>query len=188
MFESSTDLANYLAPNERVLWEGRGRRRLTATSTSAILFIGLFAAMALLFLVLFSIRSSPGPSGRTDIAPFIILPLLFLVIGVAVGVPLYFASHQTANARYVVTTSAAMIVSRGMWTSKRVTVIPLRNMPQIAVTENRDGTGTLTFGSSPFTGYGRYSSGWLMDSIPAFWNIERPLEVYQLIRKQMSEQ
>jgi hypothetical protein len=65
-------------------------------------------------------------------------------------------------------------------------VVALKNLQQITLSENRDGTGTLTLGSSPYA-YGRYSSSWAIDSMPTFANIEKPQEVYQLIRKQMDE-
>jgi hypothetical protein len=68
-----------------------------------------------------------------------------------------------------------------------VTIIPLKNIQQLTLSENRDGTGTLTFGQSLYSGYGRYGSSWLMDAVAAFWNIEQPQDVYQLIRKQLAE-
>jgi hypothetical protein len=67
-----------------------------------------------------------------------------------------------------------------------VTVAPLRSPPVITVHLNRDDTGTLMFGHSPWLTGARYSGGWSSPA-PAFWNIERPLEVYQLIRRQMGE-
>ncbi len=86
----------------------------------------------------------------------------------------------------MVTSAAAIIVSENRWTGKRVTVIPLKSAPQVSLTENRDGTGTLMFGHNPLMINSRYSGGWWTDSLPAFWNVERPLEVYQLIRRQMT--
>jgi len=73
------------------------------------------------------------------------------------------------------------------WSGRRLTVLPLKNLPQITLSENRDGTGSLTFGQSLYSNYGRYSNSWMLDSTPAFSNIEQPLDVYQLIRKQMAE-
>ena len=96
--------------------------------------------------------------------------------------------QRTGNARYTVTTASAIIrYPATAWAGQRTTVLPLKNLQQLTLNENRDGTGTLTFGQSFMAGYGRYSSSWLMESTPAFWNIERPREVYQLIRKQMAE-
>ena len=187
MFDTSNDLARYLSPGERILWEGRGRRRLTSTSMGGLIFLTVFVAMALIFLMIFAVGGLSS-RGRGDQIAVVVVPLIFLAVAFAVGVPLFIAGRQTANARYVVTSSAAMIVSQSSWTGRRVTVIPLKNAPQISLAENRDGTGTLIFGSNPYLGYGRYSSGWWTEAIPAFWNIERPLEVYQLIRKTMNNE
>lgn len=191
MFEPSTDLANFLIPNERVLWEGRGKRGLFATSSMGITFALIFGAVAIILVLVFVIVGATATRSTRDSPPievFIILPIIFLIVGLSVGLPLLLAGRQTGNARYVVTTTTAMIVSQGAWSGKRVTVIPLKNITQMSLTENRDGTGTLTFGANPLAGYGRYSGGWLADTVPTFSNIERPIEVYQLIRKQMSEQ
>jgi uncharacterized integral membrane protein len=190
MFETTNDLANYLSPNERVLWEGRGQRRWSLASNTGVTFAAIFGGVMFLIVLVFiivgvmtsrSTRSSPPPE------VFIIPLIIFVIIGLSVGIPLFLMSRQTGNARYVVTSSAALIVSRGALTGRRVTVIPLKNLAQISLTENRDGTGTLMFGQSLYAGYGRYSNSWFADSVPAFSNIERPLEVYQLIRKQMNE-
>jgi hypothetical protein len=184
MFEASNDLTTYLVPDERVLWEGRGKRKLTSTSTGGLLFLVIFIGLALFFVVLFFTTSASSRS-RGDTVPMIIVPVMFVFVGLVVGIPLYLAGRQTSNARYIVTTLSAMIISQTMWLGKRVTVVALKNAPQITFTENRDGTGTLTFGSNPYMAYGRTYSSWYADAVPAFWNIERPLEVYQLIRKTM---
>jgi hypothetical protein len=88
----------------------------------------------------------------------------------------------------VTTASALIFYPPTAWSGNRLTVLPLKNLQQITLSENRDGTGTLTFGQSLMAGYGgRYSNSWWADSTPAFSNIEQPRDVYQLIRKQMAE-
>jgi hypothetical protein len=188
MFETTNDFANYLSPNERVLWQGTGRRRANSASVSGWVFLGIFAAMAIIFLALI-VTIPRSSSSRGDQAVFVILPIIFLAVGLGVGLPLLLMGRRATNAQYFITTSAAFIVSPATsWSGKRVAVIPLKNLQQITLAENRDGTtGSLTFGVYPQTVNARYSGGWWLDSMPAFWNIERPLDVYQLIRKQMSE-
>ena len=96
-------------------------------------------------------------------------------------------SAVKVSARYFVTNaSAIMVYSPTAWSGRRVTVVPLKNLQQLTVSENRDGTGTLTLATSP-AAYGRYSSSWAADAVPAFTNIEKPWEVYHLIRRQMDE-
>jgi hypothetical protein len=186
MFETTNELSNYLAPNERVVWQGQGKRRLN--SAGGWIVLAIFAAMAVGF-VTFYIASIPvAGRARGDLSPAVILPLIFLVVGLSIGIPLMAMSGRSRNARYFVTTVSAIILyPPTAWSGKRVTILPLKNLQQITLSENRDGTGTLTFGQSLYSGYGRYSNSWLMDSIPAFSNIERPQEIYQLIRKQMAE-
>lgn len=189
MFDMTSDLNNYLAPNERVLWQGQGRRKIFSTANPGVLFALIFGGIAALMLIIFpGIGASSRSSSSVPSFFVVFFPLLFIVIGLGVGVPLSMLSRNSANARYSVTTAAAIIVNDNRWLSgKRTTIVPLKNIAQLSLTENRDGTGTLTFGSNPSAAYGRYNSSWLMDSTPAFWNIEKPLEVYQLIRRQMSE-
>ncbi len=116
------------------------------------------------------------------------MPIIFLAVGLGVGMPWVLMGSRASKARYFVTNSSAIIVYAPIARSgRRVTVVPLKNLQQITLSENRDGTGTLTLASSPYAAYGRYSSSWAIDSVPTFANIEKPWEVYQLIRKQMDE-
>jgi hypothetical protein len=95
--------------------------------------------------------------------------------------------NRAGKARYFVTNlSAIMVYAPIANAGQRVIVVSLKNLQQITLSENRDGTGTLTLASSPYA-YGRYSSSWASDAVPTFANIEKPWDVYQLIRKQMDE-
>ena len=187
MFETTSDLSDYLAPNERVLWQGRGRRRLNSTAAGGYAFIAMFVVLALVFIVLLLTTTRGGRGSSGDAAALVILPLIFIGVGLGVGIPLVLMGQRSTHARYVVTTTAALIVyAPTAWAGRRVTLVPLKNLAQLTLTENRDGTGTLTFGQSPLTSYGRYSNSWWLDSMAAFWNIEQPRDVYQLIRRQMT--
>ncbi len=186
MFDSTNDLNLYLAPGERVLWQGQGKRRLSSSVIGGWFFLAVFVGMALIFGVLFATLSSS--SGNSDTIFLIILPIIFLAVGLGVGLPWILLSRRASNARYFVTNSSAIIVySPATGMGKRVMVVPLKNLQQLTLSENRDGTGTLAMASSPYAAYGRYSGSWLTDSAPVFANIEQPLEVYQLIRRQMDE-
>ncbi len=189
MFEMTGELNNYLASNERVLWQGQGKRRLNSSAMGGCFFIAMFVAFALFFGVLFVTLSSSSRSARSsDSVVFIILPIIFLSVGLGVGVPWVLLSNRASHPRYFVTNLSAIIIySPVPGLGKRVIVVALKNLQQLTLNENRDGTGTLTLAPSPYAAYGRYSNSWLADSAPTFANIERPLEVYQLIRKQMDE-
>jgi hypothetical protein len=140
------------------------------------------------FVALFAALSSGSRGARSgDSVVFMILPIIFLAVGVSVGVPWALMGIRSSNPRYFVTNSSAIIVySPVSGLGKRVMVVSLKNLQQITLSENRDGTSTLAFAPSPIAAYGRYSNSWLTDSVPTFAHIERPLEVYQLIREQMT--
>lgn len=188
MFDLTSELTAYLAPNERVLWQGQGQRRLTSAAAGGYLFIAMFVGFALIFgALLLSMSSSRGTRGSDDSPAFAILTIVFLAVGLGVGLPWVLLGKRASTARYVVTNLSALIVYAPLANSvRRVTVVALKNLPQLTISENRDGTGTLTFGASLYA-YGRYANSWAMDAVPTFANIEQPWEVYQLIRKQMDE-
>lgn len=187
MFDMTNDLNNYLAPNERILWQGQGQRKFLSATNPGILFALIFGGIAAFMLIIFmTVGSSTRSSNSVPSFVVVFFPLLFIAIGLGVGIPMS-TMGRGANARYFVTNAAAIIVNASRWTGKRTTIVPLKNIAQLSLTENRDGTGTLTFGSNPLAAYGRYGNSMYASATPAFWNIEKPLEVYQLIRKQMSE-
>ncbi|HTP09354.1 MAG TPA: hypothetical protein VMP08_13955 [Anaerolineae bacterium] len=188
MFDLTGELNAYLAPNERILWQGQGKRRVSSVAWGGYFFIAMFVSFALFFGALFAGLSSASRGARSDDSlVFIILPIIFLGVGLGVGIPWVLMGNRASKARYFVTNLSAIIVYALIANAgRRVTVVSLKNLPQLTLNENRDGTGTLTLGSSP-SAYGRYSNSWAIDSAPTFANIERPQEVYQLIRKQMDE-
>lgn len=191
-FDVMSDLSHYLSSGERVLWEGRSRHRTGATWNAGVIFVGIFVAVAILvFVIVAAVASSRGLDADDRVVGLLIMPIIFLAVGLGIGIPLIVMGRRYGDSRYVVTSSAAMIVIPGGWGGKQVQVVPLRNVSLISLVENRDGTGTLTFGQNPMWAYGaRYSGArWMggAGSVPAFWNIERPAEVYQLIRRQMNE-
>jgi hypothetical protein len=189
MFDFTSELNAFLAPGERVLWQGQGKRRLNSSALGGYFFIAMFVSFALFFGTLFATLASSSRSARNgDSVVFIILPIVFIAIGLGVGVPWVLMSSRASKARYVVTNLSAIIVySPSAWLGRRITVVPLKNLPQFTLSENRDSTGTLTFAASSYPAYGRSASSWQSDAVPAFANIEQPLEVYQLIRRQMDE-
>lgn len=189
MFETSSDLAQYLSPGERVLWQGRSRRRPGVASGGGMLFLGIFVAIAVMVFVIFAvIVSERGFESDDAVVWLVILPIIFLAVGLGVGIPLLAVSRRYGDSHYAVTSSSAIIASEGGWSGRQVMVVPLRGKPLLSLIENRDGTGTIVFGQNMMMATNmRYAGGWWSSSVPAFWNIDRPLEVYQLIRRQVDE-
>jgi hypothetical protein len=170
------------------LWQGQGTRRVTSAAWGGYFFIVMFVGFALVFGGLFAALSSNSRSLRSDDSlAFMIMTIVFLAVGLGVGIPWVMLGQRASKAQYFVTNLSAIIVYAPVANlGRRVTVVALKNLPQITLNENRDSTGTLTFGSSPYA-FGRYSSSWAIDSVPTFANIEKPWDIYQLIRKQMDE-
>ena len=196
MFDAANGpIAPYLAPDERILWQGRSRRRFWGAplGVGALLltvFVGIGAAMFVVFGFLAERSANPNAASQQGILiVFTILPLIFVVVGLAVGLPLLIVGRQLGNNQYYVTSEAAIIVSESRWFGRRLTVAPLANLPMLSLSENRDGTGSILFGTSPYltTANTRYNGGLWSGSLPAFWNIEQPREVYRLIRQQARE-
>lgn len=241
MIDMPDTLAPYLAPNERVLWQGHNAR---AKSTSFLRsigpgLVGMVLALVIAYLIVFvgspgsSLNIGTGVDSRLEVfllvllifGPFLMLPVWqrlqpgsatlqrsWSVIGfvvilacvmllaivlfrsvlslallplLAMGsiTALIMADMQQAQtARYVVTNLSAVIVSTGTLRGDQVRIVPLKNLTEIQVVANRDGTGSLLLGANSS---GR--SGGRVNSPPAFWNIEKPMEVYQLMRKQLDD-
>jgi hypothetical protein len=187
MLDAQQNLTPYLSTGEKILWQGRGRPKLfSQQSIGGFLFLGIFLFIALFVTAIFISVAASNPRNAPP-APIFLLPLLFVFIGLVIGIPLILYGRQMSNALYIITTHAAMIASESRVIGKRVTIVPLKNVPVVTLMENRDGTGTLMFGQSILPPNLRYSGSLMLDTTPAFWNIEQPLQVYQLIRKQMSE-
>ena len=153
----------------RPLWQRRPAKSITLFGVD-LPVIGAIAILAGIFLLVFILWQGMAFS------------LVLVAIVPALLIFMAEDSQRDQNADYVVTNLSALIVPTGATRGKRVTMVPFRNLTGIEVAENRDGTGTLVFGTRPNT-TNRTRAG----SLLAFWNIERPWDVYQLIRKQIDE-
>lgn len=183
MFEATPEIDPYLVPGERVLWQGRSRRRMGSTARWTLYIV---AAGAALIFVLTLIGTFAGRGNLSTLS--LMPPLLIFIIGLAVVIPLGANPGRSTQARYWVTSQSALIVYPATaWSGGRVTVIALKSTPQLTLVENRDGTGTLFFGVPPGSSYGRYANNWAVDTVPAFWNIDQPREVYHLMRAQLAD-
>jgi hypothetical protein len=175
MSEAIDSLRQYILPTETVLWEGRSGRR--AGGNVGLLLIPVIAAIVLVLLFQTPLM------GDWYLAPSS-LPLLLLFV-LPFFMAAFFFLAGPRDERYLVT-SRSILISARSWVGKaQVTVIPLRNLQQITLRSFAGSTGTLVFGSSPAGNANTDSSSRF--SLPTFWKIEQPGEVYQLIRKQIDE-
>ena len=184
MFDTTTETALYLARDEKILWQGRNTKRTPTSSSLVLMAFGMCSALAIGYFIVFVWQ--PGSSWGLGLGMSSEMGILLIVL-LIFGPALAFLAYQgrlERNTRYVVTNSAALIVSQGRQSSIRLTTIPFRGLSEVRVVENRDGTGTLMFNDASRA---MASSGGLTPTASAFWNIEKPWEVYQLIRKQIDE-
>jgi hypothetical protein len=71
-----------------------------------------------------------------------------------------------------------------------ITSLDIHRLPRLELNEQRDGTGTIGFESSPsgpFSGRSMNGFGWWVSSLGGptqFVRIDQPRRVYELIRKQ----
>ncbi len=188
MDSSSVGIVPYLAHDEQGLWCGESRRGMGGPQmTLGIILLVVFLGFSvIMFVAVALISAAPARTGSAYPQVFLILPVFFLIIGLAVGLPLVIVGRQLARGQYFVTSRSAIIFTENRWLGRRLTVVPLRHLPLLTLNENRDGSGSLIFALATIgaTGAG-YQNGMWSGGVPAFWNIDQPRDVYFLIRRQM---
>ena len=181
---ATTLLRSYLLRGERILWMGKPRQGIALRAADGILipfslFWGGFAIVwnALVWTMPFS-----GP----DLF-FKLFGLPFLVIGIYIMFGRFF--HDAAIRRklvYAVTDQRVLVLKAAR--SANLTSLDLRHLSALELEEHRDGTGTISFDAgSSWLASGKYGGmDWWLPSLAAksrFFRIERPRDVYSLIRE-----
>ncbi len=184
MSEAPSEPIEYLAPNEKILWQSQSKGRSSATLAVRPIVLAAIATFGVgLMLIYFGAPGSTLNLGRGIGLPWSLL----LIVSVSFG-PLaaLFAwrGRQDRLTCYLVTTSSAMIIGHSGRLAQRATILPLSNLTTIKVIKHRNGTGTLYFN---FGSRDPSASDSLAETPLAFLNIEQPLDVYQLIRQQMAK-
>ncbi|MFN8598109.1 MAG: hypothetical protein U0559_18250 [Anaerolineae bacterium] len=183
MSDMMSESIEYLAPDEKILWQGQSK-----SSSSAALAVRpiMLAAVATLGVGLMLVYVG-APHSVLNLwgigLPWSLLLIILFAFGPVIAM-LAWRGRQDRQTQYLVTTSAAIIVGASSRASQRATILPLRNLTAIKVSRNRDGTGTLHFNFSPRDAA---ANDLFVESTLAFLNIEQPLMVYQLIRQQMGK-
>jgi len=168
---------------ERLLWKGRPRGGITLRAMDFYLIpFSLFWAGFVFFAAFAGVRQGlkNGPAGWSALIP--LSP--FIVIGLYILVGRFFVeAMMRARIEYGVTNRRAIIVS-GFF-SRNIKSIDLRTTPEILLSEKRDGSGTITFGSTPF-GWWMQRNPWGFGSssaTPSFEMIEDVRDVYRTIEQ-----
>ena len=156
--EWPASLRRQLAPGEQVLWQGRPRQGLMLHRADlwVVPFSLMWAGFALHWE--WTVLHSDAP------AFFILWGIPFVLVGLYITVGrFFFDARRRAGTRYALTTERVLLASGKDY--RRVQSLPLRALPDIAVDESADGSGTITLGSAASGPWG----GWGAGLLPPGW-------------------
>ncbi len=167
-----------LLPGENVVWSGTPRTGLLLTARD-------------IFLIPFSFVWCAGVIGWTwgaglsGIGLFDLVGVLFVAVGLSIAVGRFFLdAWLRGGTQYVLTDRRVLIVRRRP--TSDLTALSLDRLPQIRLTQRKDGTGTIRFGSpaSLFSFGGTGFSIWVpsLDPTPQFLGIADAARVFDLLQ------
>jgi hypothetical protein len=179
MNDTSNNFQGELNPGERILWSGQPRQGiiLRAADLFFIPFSLLWGGLALFFAYMSVAEGAP--------LGVVLISTVFGVVGVYVIIGRFLVDIlQRRNTYYALTDKRAIIIS-GVF-AQHIKVLVIKNLPEVGVTTRRNGTGTITFGSShPFAwmyaGSGFPNMG-LYHAAPSFEMIHDVRSVYQIVK------
>lgn len=176
---TSTELERELSVGEHVLWSGQPKPGLQLRLTDAV-----FIPFSLIWAgVIVSWARNVFSSG-VDLF-FLPLSIFLLCIGVYMIIGRFFVDAAIrAKTWYGVTNERVMIITGLI--NRTVTTLPLGSLSEIALEQRRDGSGTMTFGTStPFAFWyrGIRWPGVEQRLPPAFDLIPDAKTVYEIIRQ-----
>jgi hypothetical protein len=176
--EDDSALRLHLSPGERLLWMSQPIRGLRFTASDVLLvpFSLIWGGFAL-FWEAGVVRMHAPVFFRLWGMPFVLVGV-YLIVG-----RFFHDAWRRSRTLYALTDQRAIIVSGGF--QPRLRSLPLRSLPEISISEERGGRGTITFGSpsGPFGVLGRSSwPGTRQNAAPAFEGIENARSVHELIR------
>lgn len=145
MVEVPRQLAQELAPSEKVLWTGQPRRGLVLHGYDAFaLPFGLFwlGAVVVMFSSLLSARQV-DPVG-------VAFALIFVTVGIYFVAGRFFVEAKQRSRTFYAVTSERIIIVSGLL-SRTVKSIDLKTLSEMSLSERRNGSGSILFGpTSPF--------------------------------------
>lgn len=164
-----------LEPGERVLWAGQPRQGLRLDWSD------LYSIPFGLFFFGFSVFWTAGAYQGSPI--FALFGVPFLIAGAYIAFGRFFVeAQQRARTYYAVTDRRALIVSGLL--NRTVKSLDLATLHDVSVTERKNGTGTVDFGSTSglerrMGSFGSFGFNAMNDN--SFQLVERPREVYKVV-------
>jgi len=176
--EINKALKSALAPGERVLWSGMPRQGVLLRPSDALMIPFSLMWGGFAFFWEFSAISSGAPLF------FWLWGIPFVLVGIYIIVGRFFVdSYQRSRTYYGVTDERVVIVS-GL-VSQELKSLELKGLSDLTLHERADGTGSITFGASPFGSNMWAGAAWpgmRQKLAPSFDLIQRVRYVYDLIR------
>jgi hypothetical protein len=174
-----TELQAFIEPGERLLWCGIPRGGIRFRSQD--IFLVPFSIAWCVFAVFWTYTATK--SGAP--AFFTLWGLMFVCFGLFFVFGRFVAdAKKRRNTSYAVTDHRVLIYS-GI-RARELKSLNLRAIPEISLVQHSDGSGTISFGVSPFGAFGGFR-GWPGSEkvvSPAFEFIENAPEVHRLVLAQ----
>ena len=174
--EARKAISPELSGGERLVWAGMPKQglRLRLSDLLLIPFSLLWGGFAIFWE--FTVATSEAPIF------FLLWGVPFVLIGLYLIVGRFFVdSFQRSRTYYGLSDRNAIIVKMAF--SKRVQILPLRALPQVALSERGDGSGTITLGPPLHVSATWSNSAWPgMVGPPMFEMVEAARPVYNQIR------
>ena len=147
MVDVSRDIARELASAEKVLWAGQPRQGIVLRPADVFLipFSLLWGGFAIFWEVMVIAMGAPFF--------FPLFGAVFVVVGLYIMVGRFFLEARRTRIAYALTSERVVIVSGLI--GRTVKSIDLRTLGEMSLSERRNGSGTIAFGSpSPFDWFG----------------------------------
>ena len=176
-------LSAQLDAGERLLWSGqpRGGIRLRGQDLFLIPFSLVWGGFAIFWETMAVTATSRTHSPVAAVFPLFGAP--FVIVGIYLIFGRFFVDAWMRARTYYGVTNERVIIMRGLF-SRQTKSLQLRTLTDVSLTERDDGSGRITFGPtfyrSGFCPGGEWPAG--RYTPPAFDQIERAKEVYDIIR------
>jgi hypothetical protein len=184
---SDSPIARYLNPGERILWQGQPDSSIWFTRSDVITLpfsLVLTGFASLLVLNFFGVIVADPKSVHDPIAMIFSVTLLVVGLYMLIG-RFFYKAFLKRRTYYAITDARVLMVVQGL--TGTVRSLQLANLPVVEKIERHDGSGTLRFGMAggalPTHDNMGLDFAWsLAGSIPAFFDIQKVNEPYQIIQ------
>lgn len=178
------ELRPELGPGEHLLWSGMPRQGVVFRAFDLFLipFFLIWAGIPTTAALGFLGSGKPDAFGAFFFLPFIVIGAYMLVGRFIVD------AKQRGRTFYGITDQRILIVVA--WPRRRTTSLKLKLLPDVTLTEGRDGRGVIQFGADRWPGAGWFGGGWpgaAQYLSPRFDLPENARRVYDIFMKAQRE-